>query len=416
MIYLDHAAATPVDPEVWKKMLPYFNERFANPSSIYQFALNSRQAIDDARKRVADVLGCKPAEIYFTGSGTESNNWAIFGATATCRHQADATGAAVELRRHAIPKQGGPTCHRGHLITSLTEHHSVLGPMEELERRGWEVTYLPVDEFGHVDVEKLKEAVKKETTLVSIAYANNEIGTVENIAEIALFLNTQGVLFHTDACQAAGALPLDVSGLGVDLMTLNGGKIYGPKGSGILYINEKVKITPLLYGGGQEHRQRAGTENVPGIIGFAEALEIAEKMREKEAARLTKLRDGLIANLKKLVPGTRLNGDPVNRLPNNINVSFEGIDAESLLLRLDMEGICASAGSACTAGALEPSHVLMALGIEKDLAKSSIRMTLGRENSENDMKKVLEILPPIVEDLRKHRKPGKKQCCAGNLC
>lgn len=392
MIYLDHAAATPVDPEVWRKMLPYFSERFANPSSIYQFALHSRQAIDEARKRVADILGCKPEEIFFTGSGTESNNWAIFGAAATTNKKC------------------------GHLITSLTEHHSVLGPMEELERRGWEVTYLPVDDLGHVDVEKLKEAVKKETIMVSIAYANNEIGTVENIAEIALFLNTQGVLFHTDACQAAGALPLDVSGLGVDLMTLNGGKIYGPKGSGILYIKDKVKITPLLYGGGQEHRLRAGTENVPAIIGFAEALEIADTMREKEAARLVKLRDGLIHNLQKTVSGTKLNGDPVNRLPNNINMSFDGIDSESLLLRLDMEGICASAGSACTAGALEPSHVLMALGIEKDLAKSSIRMTLGRENTENDMKRILEILPPIVEDLRKHRKTGKKQCCPGNLC
>lgn len=418
MIYLDHAAATPVDPKVWKAMLPYFAERFANPSSIYQFALGNRQAIDDARKRVADILGCKPGEVYFTGGGTESNNWAIFGATATCHHRADGAGATAELKRRAIPKQGGPTCRgkHGHLVTSVIEHHSVLGPMEELERGGCEVTYLPVDDHGHVDMEKLKNAINEETTLVSIAYANNEIGTIENIGEIALFLNTQGVLFHTDACQAAGSLPLDVATLGVDLMTLNGGKIYGPKGSGILYIKDGVKIAPLLYGGGQEHRQRAGTENVPGIIGFAEALEIADSMRQKESARLVKLRDELIHSLQKLVPGTKLNGDPVNRLPNNINVSFDGIDAESLLLRLDMEGICASAGSACTSGALEPSHVLMALGIEKDLAKSSIRMTLGRENTDNDIRKILEVLPPIVQDLRKHRKPGKKQCCPGNLC
>ncbi len=413
MIYLDHAAATPVDPRVLKVMLPYFSEKFANPSAVYQFALQNRQAIDGARKRVADILNCKANEIYFTGSGTESNNWAIFGtagAAATCRHQTDSAESA-----------GAQKGRSGHLITSVVEHHSVLYPFEELERRGWKVTYLNVDEHGRVSLEKLKKALTPETALVSIAYANNEIGTVENIAEIGKFLKEYreqnansagkgaGTLFHTDACQAAGALSINVKDLHVDLMTINGGKIYGTKGSAVLYIRDKVKIVPLLYGGGQEHRQRAGTENVAGIVGFAEALEIAETMRVHEAARLTQLRDKLIAGLQTKIPKTRLNGDPVNRLPNNISISFEGVDAESLLLRLDMAGVCASAGSACTSGALEPSHVLMALGIKtkSDIAQSTIRMTLGRENTDKEIEKLLKIIPPIVESLRTPRGNAK---------
>jgi cysteine desulfurase len=386
MMYLDHAAATPVDPRVLKSMLPYFSEAFANPSSVYQFALRNRQAVDSARKKVADVLACRPDEIFFTGSGTESNNWAVFGVA------------------EAFRKKGM------HLVTTVIEHHSVLNPMEELDRRGWEVTYLPVDENGRTDLKKLEKTLKPHTALVSIAYANNEIGTVEDIAGIAQIIRNHNVrngtstLFHTDACQAAGALPVKVKELGVDLMTLNGGKIYGPKGSGVLYIRNKVNIVPLLYGGGQEHRQRAGTENVPAIVGFAEALSIAESMRGREARRLTAMRDELINGLRKNIPDTALNGDPANRLPNNVNVSFHGVDAESLLVRLDMEGVCASAGSACTSGALEPSHVLMALGVEKDLAKSSIRMTLGRENTVKDIKKLLALLPRLVEDLRMKRK------------
>ncbi len=387
MIYLDHAAATPVDPRVLKVMLPYFSEKYANPSSIYQFALQNRQIIDAARKIVAYVLDCKPDEIYFTGSGTESNNWAVFG--------------AAEAKKSSDAKKPG------HLITSVIEHHSVLNVFEELERRGWDVTYLNVDELGHVPLEKLQKALRPDTVLVSIAYANNEIGTVENIAKIGAVIKEHnaktgaGVLFHTDACQAAGALPIKVRELNVDLMTMNGGKIYGPKGSGILYIRDGVKIVPLLYGGGQEHRQRAGTENVPAVIGFAEALAIAESMRVEESKRLITLRDQFIEGLQKNIPDAQLNGDPVNRLPNNINICFKGADSESLLLRLDMEGVCASAGSACTSGALEPSHVLMALGVEKDLAQSSIRMTLGRENTSQDIEKLLKIIPVIVEDLRK---------------
>jgi len=377
MIYLDHAAATPVDPGVLKVMLPYFSEKFANPSAVYQFALQNRQVIDAARTQVSGILNCKSEEVYFTGGGTESNNWAIFGTA------------------EALKSKGK------HVVTTVIEHHSILKPMEELERRGWKITYLPVDQDGHVQKEKLQKALTPETVLVSIAYANNEIGTVENITEIGKIIkehrskNGSDTLFHTDACQAAGALPLDVRDLNVDLMTLNGGKIYGPKGSGILYIREGIKIMPLLYGGGQEHRQRAGTENMPNIAGFAEALKIAESMRPEESKRLIKLRDALIKGLQQKIPGATLNGDPVKRLPNNINISFPGVDAESLLVRLDMEGICASAGSACTSGALEPSHVLMALGAEKDLAKTSIRMTLGRENTQKDIEKVLEILPRI---------------------
>lgn len=380
MIYLDHAAATPMAPGVLKVMLPYFSEKFANPSSVYQFGLKNRQAVDAARKQVADILSCKPEEIFFTGGGTESNNWAIFGA---------AEGF----------KQKGK-----HLVAAVIEHHSILGPMEELERRGWKITYLPVDRNGRVRMEKLQKALTPETALVSIAYANNEIGTVENIEEIGKIIkehkskNGGSTLFHTDACQAAGALPLDVRKLNIDLMTLNGGKIYGPKGSGILYIREGIKIMPILYGGGQEHRQRAGTENVPNIVGFAEALRIAENMRVKESERLIELRDDLIKGLLQKISGARLNGDPKNRLPNNVNMSFDGVDAESLLVRLDMEGICASAGSACTSGALEPSHVLMAIG--ENVSKNSIRMTLGRENTPEDIEKLFKKLPSIVEGLR----------------
>jgi len=386
MIYLDHAAATPVDPKVLKVMLPYFSEKFANPSSIYQFALQNRQAIDASRKTVAKILNCKPDEIYFTGSGTESNNWAIFGC------------AEANRKPNEQP----------HLITSIIEHHSVLNPFEELERRGFKVTYLPVNELGHISLENLTKAITKQTVFVSIAYANNEIGSIENIAEIGKLIkesnskNNTKIVFHTDACQAAGALPLNVKELNVDLMTCNGGKIYGPKGIGILYIRDGIKIVPLLYGGGQEHRQRAGTENVPNIIGFAEALKIAEEMREQESKRLTKLRDELIIGLQKAIPETTLNGDPENRLPNNINLSFKNIDAESLLVRLDMAGVSASAGSACTSGALEPSHVLMAISLKsgENIANSSIRMTLGRENTAEDIKKLLKIIPPIVEELR----------------
>lgn len=380
MIYLDHAAATPLDPRVLKAMLPYLKGKFANPSSVYQFALQNRQAIDAARKSVATVLHCDPHEIYFTSGGTESNNWAIFG------------GVTAQ-----IPV--GST-----IITAVAEHDSVLKPFEELERRGWPVTFLNIDAQGHINNEELVKSLKPDTVFVSIAYANNEIGTIENIAAIATLVKKHSpkAFFHTDACQAAGALPLSVRELGIDLMTLNGGKIYGPKGSGILYIRDGIKIMPLLYGGGQEHRQRAGTENIAAIVGFAEALKIAEQLRVKESARLMRLRDKLIAGLQQAIPGATLNGEPERRLPNNINMSFPGIDAESLLLRLDMAGICASAGSACTSGALEPSHVLLALGVEKNLAGSSIRMTLGRENTEKDIQKLLKIIPPIIEDLNKN--------------
>ncbi len=393
MIYLDHAATTPVDDRVLQKMLPFFKEDFGNPSSIYQFGQKSRVAIDDARKKTAKILNCKPLEIYFTGSGTESNNWALFGIAE----------ANQDLR----------------IITTKIEHDSILNPAKELQRRGHEVIFLDVDSNGHIKLKELDSLLKteeklndlnkginsnsnqasKKTTLVSVMYANNEIGTIEDIAKIGALAHAHSALMHTDACQAAGALELDIKKLNVDLMTLNGGKIYGPKGVGALYISEEVKITPLIYGGGQEHRIRAGTENVPAIVGFAEALEIAEEMREIESTRLAILRDYLIAELSK-IPGSHLNGDPKNRLPNNINFSFEGVDGESLLLRLDLEGICASSGSACTSGSLEPSHVLLGIGQNEAMAKSSLRLTLGRHTTKEELIKAGNIIKEVVQELR----------------
>ncbi len=377
MIYLDCAAATPVDPIVHKKMFPFFGSLYGNPSSVYRFSQKSRAAIDESRKETSNILNCKTKEVFFTSGGTESNNWAIFGLSEAYREKGN------------------------HIITTCIEHDSILQPMNELKRNGFKITLLPVDKSGHINFSDLKKAAQKDTILVSIGYGNNEIGTIENISEIGKFLHDRKIPFHTDACQAAGALSINVKELNVDLMTLNAGKIYGPNGVGALYINEKIKITPLLYGGGQEHRMRGGTENAPGIIGMAEALKMAESMRIPESLRLVKLRDDFIRLLKKEISNIHINGDTVNRLPNNINVSFEGVDGESLLLRLDMAGICASAGSACTSGSLEPSHVLLGIGLNKQLAKSSLRFTMGRKTTWKELKETVKILKGIVRDLRR---------------
>lgn len=384
MIYLDHAATTPVDPQVLAKMLPYFSEKFGNPSSIYQFGQENRNAIDKSRQIIAKVLQSKPEEIFFTGSGTEANNWALFG--------------IMEAYSSSSNKQNGS---QKQLITTMIEHDSVIKTAEELKRRGFPVTFLPVDQYGHVSAKDLENALKTPTALVSIMLANNEIGTIEHVQRLAEITHNNGALFHTDACQAAGAVSLDTQTLGIDLMSLNAGKIYGPKGVGALYIKSGIKITPLIYGGGQEHRLRAGTENVAGIVGFAEALKLAEEHREAESDRLIKLREKLLNGLKKLIPSLQLNGNPVQRLPNNLNFSIPGIDGESLLLRLDMAGICASSGSACTSASLEPSHVLLGIGLSKDLAKSSLRLTLGRFTTNQEIDQVLEILPEIVQELAK---------------
>lgn len=375
MIYFDHAATTPIDPRVLKKMQPYLEEKFGNPSSIYALGREARSAIDQARQTIADILQCTPKEILFTGSGTESDNWAIFGLA------------------EAQKKNGN------HIITTKIEHHAVLNPCQELERRGFKVTYLDVDASGLINLEDLKKAITKDTILASIIYANNEIGTVQDIPAISKILHEQKILFHTDACQTPGLLPIDIPTLQVDAMTINSSKIYGPKAVGVLYLKEGTKIAPLLYGGGQEFRMRAGTENVAGIVGMAEALKIITQEQSHHLPHILNLRDLLIKNLLKL-SGTRLNGDPVRRLANNVNISFESADGESLLLRLDMQQIAASSGSACTSGSLEPSHVLAALGLPPELIKNSLRLTLGHNNTVEEVETATRIITRIVEDLR----------------
>ena len=373
MIYFDHSAATPVCKEVMEKMLPYFSQTFANPSSIYRIGRMARSAVDMARSQIAAILGCAQHEVFFTSGGTESNNWALFGIS--------------------------QAYNKKHFITTKAEHHSVLSCFEELERRGSKVTYLPVDKHGVISLEDLEHALCPETLLASFMYANNEIGSIEHISQVAKLLHARGVFLHTDACQAGGYLDLHVQNLGVDLMTLNGGKIYGPKGSGVLYIRKGVRITPLHYGGEQEHRLRSGTENVAAIVGFAEALRIACSMASEETRRLLKLRKILIEGLFDSIPGVKLNGHPEKRLPNNVHIAIPGVVGESLLLRLDMEGFCVSAGSACASGSLEPSHVLRAIGLSDSLARSSIRITLGRENTEEEIRKFLFCIDKIVQSL-----------------
>lgn len=379
LIYFDHAATTPLDPRVFEVMKPYFTDLYGNPSSIYQFAQQARQAVDFAREGVAKILECAPREVVFTSCGTESNNFFILGAAA------------------AYEKFGK------HIITTKIEHDSILKPLEYLESIGFEVTYLDVGEDGIVDPEDVRKALRPDTIFISIMYANNEIGTIQPIAEIASAVprNDKGFpLFHTDACQAASYLDISVKHLGVDAMTLNGGKIYGPKGVGALFVKEGIELTPLLFGGGQEYRKRSGTENVPAIVGFAETLQLVQQNRERETKRLLPLRDKLIDGILKKIPESRLNGDRKHRLPNNVNVSFRGLEGEAILLRLDILGIAVSSGSACTSGSLEPSHVIRALDLTDEWTHSSTRFTLGHGNTEAEVHFVLEKFPGIIADLR----------------
>jgi cysteine desulfurase len=377
MIYLDYAATTFVDEEVVKEMLPFFTEKFGNPSSLHTPGREAKQAIENARATVANYLNCKSSEVIFTGSGTESDNLAIIG---------------VAL---ANQKKGR------HIITSNAEHHAVLYATEFLKTQGFEITYLKVDKYGKIDPEKVKDALRSDTILVSIIFANNEIGTINPIQEIAKICREKQVPFHTDACQATQALTLDVEALGVDLLTLNGNKIYGPKGVGALFVRKGIKITPMIYGGAQEFSKRAGTENTAAIVGFAKALELIQKNREAENLRLQKLRDKLITGLLTKIPGSRLNGHPTDRLPNNVNISFLNVEGESVLLYLDAAGICASTGSACSSASLEPSHILMAIGLPQEIAHGSIRLTLGKKTSESDIDFVLKVFPEIIDTLRK---------------
>lgn len=370
MIYLDHSATTYVDEKVMAEMKPYFTEDFGNPSSMHQLGLSAKEAVQAARESIAKILNCQPEEIIFTGGGTESVNLAIQG----------------------LAKQKG----QGHIITTKTEHHAVLETCRYLESQGFEVTYLDVDRYGQVQPEQVEKAIKENTILVTVIYANNEIGTINPIKEISKITKKHNIPLHTDACQA-GILDLNT---GADLLTLNGSKIYGPKGIGILYKNKNIKIQPIIYGGGQENNLRSGTENVPAIVGFAKALESVQKNKEVESLRLTNLRNKLIAELKK-IPKTILNGHPTQRHPGNVNISFADIEGESIVLHLNEQGILASTGSACTSSDLEPSHVLVATGQPAEIAHGSIRFTLGKQTAEKDIDEVITILPNIIESLRK---------------
>ncbi|HVB23952.1 MAG TPA: cysteine desulfurase NifS [Ktedonobacteraceae bacterium] len=375
-IYLDHAATTPLDPRVLDAMLPYFTTEYGNASSIYTLGRHAMQAIDGAREEVADLLACRPTEISFTGCGSESDNLAIKGIA------------------FASQKKGN------HLITTPIEHHAVLHTCQYLERFGFKTTYLPVDSYGMVNPDDVARAITDQTILVSIMYANNEVGTIEPIAEIGRICRARKVPFHVDAVQAGGSLPIDVAELNADLLSLSAHKFYGPKGVGILYVRQGMRLLPQLQGGSQERGRRAGTENVAGIVGAATALRLAYEELPQVTPRLIALRDHLIAGLLT-VPGSSLTGHPTNRLPNNASFCFDGVEGESILLNLDLLGVAASTGSACTSGSVDPSHVLLAMGIPAERVHGSLRLTLGKSNTDADVDLILAAVPGIVEKLRR---------------
>jgi cysteine desulfurase len=376
IIYMDHSATTYVRKEVVEAMAPYHAEHFGNPSSIYSIARESKKTIDAARVQMAQALGAEPDEIYFTSGGSESDNWAIKGVAFANR------------------KKGN------HIITSKIEHHAVLHTCEYVEKEGFTVTYLPVDQYGLVDPAELEKAITDKTILISIMYANNEIGTIEPIAELGAIARRHKVPFHTDAVQAVGNIPIDVKAQNIDLLSLSAHKFYGPKGTGVLYIRKGTRIDNLIHGGGQERRRRAGTENIAGIVGLGKAIELATADIEGHNTKIRALRDRLMSGILAKIPNSRLNGHPEKRLPGNINISFEFIEGESMLLWLDDEGICASTGSACTSGSLEPSHVLLATGLPVEISHGSLRLTLGNVNTDADVDFVLEVLPKVVTRLR----------------
>lgn len=382
IIYLDHSATTPVRAEVLEAMLPHFSLGFGNPSSIYTIGQEARKAVDDAREQAARVLGARMSEIVFTSGGTESDNAALKGAAFALRH----TG--------------------NHIITTAIEHHAVLHTCHQLEQFGFDVTYVPVDEYGIVDSQTVECAITDETVLVSVMMANNEIGTIQPVAEIARIVKTEAqrrsrnIVMHTDAVQAAGFLDINARALGVDLMSLSAHKIYGPKGVGLLYVKRGAPFEAQNAGGGQERQRRSGTENVPGIVGMSEALRLAASEREQVAANCLRLRDKLIGGIFDSIDRVHLNGHPTQRLPNNVNISFEDIEGEPVLLGLDFAGVCASSGSACSSASLEPSHVLLAIRRSPELAQGSLRITLGRDNTDEDVDYLLAVLPEIVGKLR----------------
>ena len=376
LIYLDNAATTKTAPEVVEAMLPYFTEHYGNPSSIYGFAAANKEVITGCREKIAGILGAKSEEIYFTAGGSESDNWALIAA-------AEAYAAKGK-----------------HIITSKIEHHAILHTCEYLEKKGYEVTYLDVDEAGLVDLEQLRASIREDTILISVMFANNEIGTIQPIGEIGQIAREHGILFHTDAVQAFGQVPINVDELHIDMLSASGHKFNGPKGIGFLYIRRGVKIRSFIHGGAQERRRRAGTENVPGIVGIGAAAERAERTRIERTGKEQEVRDYLIRRIESEIPYCRLNGDRVKRLPNNVNFSFRFVEGESLLIRLDMKGICASSGSACTSGSLDPSHVLLAIGLPHEIAHGSLRMTLSEEITKEEADYVVEALKEIVQDLR----------------
>lgn len=375
-IYLDNAGTTRVRPEVVKIMVENLEKAYGNPSSIYKIARENKIILEENREKVAKVINAEKNEIYFTGGGSEANNWALKGIA------------------ESYQKKGK------HIITTNAEHHAILHVCEYLETKGYEVTYLPVDEDGNINLEELKNSIREDTILISVMFANNEIGTINPIKEIGQIAREKGILFHTDAVQAVGHIPIDVKEMNIDLLSMSAHKFYGPKGVGALYIRKGIKITPLIHGGAQERNRRAGTENIDSIIGMGKAIELAQEEMTEEIARLTKLRDKLIDGILNTIPYSRLNGTRENRMPGNCNISFEFIEGESVLLLLDMNDICASSGSACTSGSLDPSHVLLAIGLPHEKAHGSLRLSLGLYNTEEDVDYLLEKLPPIVNRMR----------------
>jgi cysteine desulfurase len=376
MIYLDHAATTPIDPEVLDSMLPYLKEKFGSASTLYSLGRETREAVELAREQVAALIGAKSEEVFFTGGGSESDNWAVFGVAS------------------AKEKKGN------HLITTRIEHHAILEPCHILEKRGHQVTILPVDSNGFVDINELKDAMTDQTVLITVMHANNEIGTIEPVEEIGRLAREKGIHFHTDTVQTAGHIPLDVNVINCDSLAMSAHKLYGPKGVGAMYIRKGARVDKLIVGGGQENNRRAGTHNVAGIVGFGKAAELAQTRMQQEIEHLTTMRDILISSVESSIPDVKLNGDRIKRLPNNVNFSFFGIEGESMILLMDMKGICVSSGSACTSGSLDPSHVLMALGMKHEQAHGSLRLTLGKSNTEEHMAQVIEVLPGIVSRLR----------------
>ncbi|MBP3325480.1 MAG: cysteine desulfurase NifS [Coprococcus sp.] len=376
LIYLDHAATTAVRPEVVDTMLPYFTERFGNPSSIYGFAAKNKEAINNSRDIIANAIGAKSEEIYFTGSGSEADNWALKATAEAYRNKGK------------------------HIITSKIEHHAILHTCDYLETQGYEITYLDVDDKGLVRIDELKSVIREDTILVSVMFANNEIGTIEPVAEIGKIAHEYGALFHTDAVQAFGQVPVNVDEMNIDMLSASGHKLNGPKGVGFLYIRKGLRLRSFIHGGQQERGRRAGTENVPGIVGLGKATELAISSMEARIKKETELRNYLIKRLTTEIPYTRLNGHETKRLPNNINLSFQFVEGESILIMLDMAGICASSGSACTSGSLDPSHVLLAIGLPHEIAHGSLRLTLGYENTKEEMDYVADNVKRIIENLR----------------